>query len=279
MASIKTRSKFGYLTYNRMLEKIKSGEIDAYDIVFTSDSKECYIVSPELKPIGVKSKVYIFNDKLEAEETLNKNNDTYSGQIVSILSGEKYKAYIVNQKDELFYVEPICELIDVDYDTLGNRPIINMVGTLDNSITVSNLNTGIYKIVGQYKITDTDETIYLAASDVIFLVNKENNSTKIRRITSDEIVNYSITNGISTSSHLITEEYLKENNYVQESYINTKISALEKSLKEELTNYITSTLDGQLSQIIDEKIDQKIDEKLDEKLTETDNSQITSLFN
>lgn len=279
MASIKTRSKFGYLTYNRMLEKIKSGEFDAYDIIFTSDSKECYVVSPELIPISVKSKVYIFESKLEAEEILNKNTDTYKGQIVSILSDEKYKAYIVNQKDELFYVEPICELIDVDYDTLGNRPIINMVGTLDNSITVSNLNTGIYKIVGQYKITDTDETIYLAASDVIFLVNKENNSTKIRRITSDEIVNYSITNGISTSSHLITEEYLKENNYVQESYINTKISALEKSLKEELTNYITSTLDGQLSQIIDEKIDQKIDEKLDEKLTETDDSQITSLFN
>lgn len=279
MASIKTRSKFGYLTYNRMLEKIKSGEFDAYDIIFTSDSKECYVVSPELNPISVKSKVYIFESKLEAEEILNKNTDTYKGQIVSILSDEKYKAYIVNQKDELFYVEPICELIDVDYDTLGNRPIINMVGTLDNSITVSNLNTGIYKIVGQYKITDTDETIYLAASDVIFLVNKENNSTKIRRITSDEIVNYSITNGISTSSHLITEEYLKENNYVQESYINTKISALEKSLKEELTNYIASTLDAQLSQIIDEKIDQKLDEKLDEKLTETEDSQITSLFN
>ena len=39
MASIKTRSKFGYLTYNRMLEKIKSGEFDAYDIMLCCISK------------------------------------------------------------------------------------------------------------------------------------------------------------------------------------------------------------------------------------------------
>ena len=89
------RAKNGYMRYASITTKIQSGEIDAYDVIFTTDTHENYVISPELEPCAVRSRIYVFDSVEEANTLLNENADTYVGQIVSILVDDKYKGYIV----------------------------------------------------------------------------------------------------------------------------------------------------------------------------------------
>ena len=138
-----------------MLSKIETGDINEYDIIYSRDQYVTYLITEELKPLQLRSRVYIFDSVSEAEIKLNESTDTYTGQVVSILYNGTYRGYIVNQKNGTFIVTPLWEHPEqIDYDTLGNRPIINLIGTLDKPIMVSEFDNGIYRIKGQYKISD-----------------------------------------------------------------------------------------------------------------------------
>ena len=269
------RAKFGYLTYDDMLIKISDGILDAYDVCYTKDTNESYIIKEDLTPSPIRSRVYIFQNESDAVTQLNQNTDTYNGQIVSILCGDRYQGYIVNTTNESFTVSPLNKITEsIDYNTLGNRPIVNLVGTLDKPIIVSDLNDGIYNIKGQYKISDLIETIYLSASNVIFTVRKDADKTFIKSITSNNISDFCISNGSISSQEYITDQYLKDNNYANIDYVDNKIAALEQSINEDIEKYIADIVDKQFSSILDEKIDAKIDEKIQP----VDNSKVQSLF-
>ena len=100
------RAKNGYMRYASIATKIQSGEIDAYDVIYTTDTHENYVISPDLEPWVVRSRVYVFDSVEEANTQLNANTDTYVGQIVSVIVEDKCKGYIVN-KDALgnYYVD------------------------------------------------------------------------------------------------------------------------------------------------------------------------------
>lgn len=284
MASTQTRAKFAYLKYESMMANLKDETLDskkrlnAYDINFAPDTKECYVISPDLVPWAVKSKVYTFDSVESANKQLNQNTDTYSSQIVGIQFEDKYRAYIVNQNDNGFYVSSLCDSSDINYDEIGNRPIINLVGTLDDPIMVSELDTGIYKIRGQYKISNFEETIYLSASDTLFIIQNDGNDINIKRITSDDIINYSIKGDSFVSNVYITDEYLKENGYATVSYIDSKLETLESLIRKDLEEYVLKITSDTIEEMVDQKIDQKIDEKIDENIQPTSNTQITELF-
>ena len=55
------RAKYGYMSSASIPLKIQSGEIDAYDIIYTTDNHECYVISPDLEPWAVRSRVYVFD--------------------------------------------------------------------------------------------------------------------------------------------------------------------------------------------------------------------------
>lgn len=276
-----TRAKFAYLKYETMMENLSDEGLDpkkklnAYDINFTPDTKECYVIAPDLNPWPIKSKVYTFDSIELANEQLNQNSDTYAGQVVAIRHDEKYFGYIVNENDNGFYTTPLSELADdIDYDTLGNRPIINLVGTLDFPIMVSNLDTGIYKIKGQYKISDLEETVYLSASGALFIVNKNTDNVAIKQITTDTIVDYIIENNELVSHKYITENYLKENNYTDSYYVDAKIEAAKLLLEEDLKNYIIETINS----VMTEELDKRIDERIETYIQPTGDDQIADLF-
>ena len=44
------RAKYGYMSSASIPLKIQSGEIDAYDIVYTTDTHDIYVISPALEP-------------------------------------------------------------------------------------------------------------------------------------------------------------------------------------------------------------------------------------
>lgn len=270
------RAKFGYLTKADMLLKIAEGQLDSYDIVFTKDSKETYIITENLEPSALRSKVYVFDSVPEAEEALNAATDTYAGQIVSVLYKDTYRGYIVNQQNDLYYLIPLYATPEpIDYDTLGNRPIINMVGTFDAPIVISKLETGLYSVKGQYTIAPDISTKYSSATGTLFMVEHSNDGkTYMKKISADDIVQYVVSGGVTKSNVYVTKEYLDSHGFATVSYVDEKIAGLDYVTKEESQTYI----DQQINQTLSSNIEQQVDIAIDKKIVETSDEHIEELF-
>lgn len=200
------RAKFGYLTYDDMVAKIADEKLDEYDICYTKDTHECYIVSEDKVPIAIKSKVNTYSSTDDAEKDLNSSISTYEGQIVAIKYNDRYRAYIVEKNNDGFFVTPLDVARDViDYDTLGNRPIVNIKGTTESPIIISELSEGIYHVSGQYTISPLDQNINLAMRDILFVTDGNGN---IQKISGKSIVNYSVTNGAVKEDIFATQGYV-----------------------------------------------------------------------
>ena len=257
------RAKYGYMSCASIPLKIQSGEIDAYDIVYTTDTHEAYVISPDLEPWAVRSKIYVFDSVEEANTQLNANTDTYVGQIVAVLCNDTYRGYIVNSVDGQFTVTPLWENPEqIDYNTLGNRPIVNLEGTLGNTIIVDELDNGIYNIKGQYKIDSSDVTINISANEILFMVEKSDDSIKIKQISHDNITDYLVLDGVITSDTYITSEYLSQCDYATKEYVDIKIAALQESINENVREYIADIVDEQLGIVLDEKIENSMSDFL-----------------
>lgn len=273
--SAKDRIKYGYLNYSDIQDRIDSGKLDAYDIVYTKDTHECYILTEDLLPVAISSKVYRFDGVSAAIETLNQATDTYEGQIVSIKTKGRYKAYIVNLVDDQYDVTLLSESDEeIDYNTLGNKPIINMVGSLAEPIVIGNLDNGVYSITGQYKLYDSVDTIYSSSSNHLFLVDKSETDTQIRELSARKISTYSNEDGTFKEVQIATSDYLAENKYMTESDVDSKIQVLDILTKTEAQEYIESIVTDYLDGVLDEKIDKK----LDEKIVEPEDSTIDDMF-
>lgn len=204
------RTKFGYLTYDDMVAKIADGKLDEYDICYTKDTHECYIVSEDKVPIAIKSKVNTYSSTIDAEKDLNSTTSAYEGQIVAIKYNDRFRAYIVEKNNDVFIVTPLDVARDViNYDTLGDRPIINIKGTVESPVTIGELNEGIYHVSGQYTISPHDKNINLAMRDILFVTDGNGN---IQKISGKSIVNYSITNG-----------EVKEDIFATQGYVDSKL--------------------------------------------------------
>ena len=258
-----TRAKWAYLSYDSIQTKINEGVLDAYDIIYTKDSHENVIISPDLEIWSVRSRIYVFDSVEEANTQLNANTDTYVGQIVAILCNNTYRGYIVNSVDSQFTVTPLWENPEqIDYNTLGNRPIINLEGTLGNTIIVDELDNGIYNIKGQYKIDSSDVTLNISANEILFMVEKSDDSIKIKQISHDNITDYLVLDGVITSDTYITSEYLSQCDYATKEYVDIKIAALQESINNDVQKYIADIVDEQLGTVLDEKIENSMSDFL-----------------
>lgn len=272
MAEYIKRSRLSFQKYDIIEDYINQKKLDAYDIVYTTDTHENVVIDADLNIIPIRSRVYRFTDITSANLSLNKSSDTYEGQIVAILqeNDEKYSGYIVNKnKVGEFYVSPLSESGQIDYDSLGNKPVINKIGTLNSPITVDQLEDGIYKIRGQYKLTESAITIYLSSNDNFFLVKTENDITYIKKISAMDITDYTVnSDGSISASTIPTTKILK--NYATKSYVDDKIAALDLLTKDDVTTYVAD--------IINNTIDEKIETKVNKMYTPADNAEIQQLF-
>lgn len=91
-----TRAKMGYVAAADIPSKIQGGEFDAYDVIFTNDTYECYIISPNLDPMLVRSKLLLFDSIEEAEAGIVGNPEVYDGMILAVKENGKYQGCIVN---------------------------------------------------------------------------------------------------------------------------------------------------------------------------------------
>ena len=272
------RVKFGYLNYDDMLAKIQSGIIDSNDIIFGKDTRETYIISEDSTPIPMRSKVYVFDSIAEANTSLNTNTDTYKGQIVSILNNDKYSAYIVNQDPNGVYFATALSAENIDYNTLGNRPIENLVGTLDTPIMISSLDTGMYKVKGQYKISATDITTYLSTDGDLFIIEESDTDKLIKRFTKDTIQDYMISDSGVERKTYITDKYLTDNGYSTTTYVDSKLAAFEESIRQDIRTYVEQTVEDVITEKVDEIIDERLDAKLDERIKGSTDEEVQNFF-
>ena len=272
------RAKFGYLLYDDMLARIADKKLDEYDICYTKDTHECYIISEDRIPIAIKSKVYTYSSVSSAEIALNSAIDTYEGQIVAIKYKSRFRAYIVEKGETGFFVTPLDEARDtIDYDTLGNKPIVNLKGTPAAPIIVGELNAGVYYVSGQYTLVSDDKNINLAMRDLLFMTDGNGN---VKKITSKDIVNYTITDDGIKEDSFATVEYIKKQGFATEKYVDAKIAALEFLTKDDLSEYVTSMVEEILDKKVDAVLDKKVDEKVDVTFSQSAATQddITKLF-
>ena len=271
------RSRLSFRKYDEIEDYINQGKLDSYDIIYTTDTHENVVIDPELNIIPIRSKIYRFPDIATANDYLNTASDSYEGQVVAILANGKYTGYIVNKnKDNEFYVSPLSDPGEIDYDTLGNRPIINKVGTLDDPITVADLEDGTYKIKGQYKLSGNATTIYLSTQDNFFLVRKdiENNITYIKKISATDITDYTInSDGSISASTIPTAKMLKD--YATKTYVEERLAALDFITKGEVESFVTQTV----TEILNSQLNTLVEEKVNDIYTPSEKSDIDILFN
>jgi len=271
------KAKFGYLLYSDMLSKITDGKLDEYDICYTKDTNECYIISETKTPIAIRSRVKTFTSVASAEIELNSAIDTYEGQVVAVKYKNKFRAYIVDKNDDTFYVSPLDEARDtIDYDTLGNKPIVNLKGTLSEPIIIGVLSAGVYRISGQYIFTPNDQNTNLSMNDLLFVVDGKGNAKKI---TSKTIVNYTISGNAVTEDSYVTEEYIKSQGFATKNYVDNKIAALDVVTRSDLSTYVTNVVDENVNRKVDATIERIVDE-VSTNVTQSTatESDITNLF-
>lgn len=272
------RVKFGYLYYDEIPTRIENGDIDVNDIIFTRDTHETLIISEDLSLVPMRSKVYVFDSVADANTTLNANTDTYKGQIVSILNNDKYSAYIVNQDPNGVYFATALSAENIDYNTLGNRPIENLVGTLDSPIMISNLDTGMYKVKGQYKISATDITTYLSTDGDLFIIEVYATEKFIKRFTKDTIQDYVISDSGIEKKVYVTDKYLIDNGYSTTTYVDSKLTAFEETIRQDIQTYVEQTVEQVIEQKVDEIIDERLDAKLDERIKGSTDEEVQNFF-
>ena len=269
------RVKYAYLDYSDISTRIENGEIDQYDVVFTKDTHEQYLIKDDLSLLNIKSRIYCFDSIISAKEKLNSNTDTYEGQIVAIVDNDSgvYHGYIVNKSDDEYIITSLADNGNkIDYDSLVHRPIINKTGSLANPLTIGELDNGLYSVSGEYRIFLEYPTIFSSFINHLFVVEKENDKIYVKDVSAKKIVTYILSNGQVSIEDVITSNYLTENQYITETDFDAKIKALDFVTRNEISDYV--------KQITTEYLEQNLDSKIDEKINSliADDSEIDNLF-
>ena len=269
------RVKYAYLNYSDISTRIENGEIDQYDVIFTKDTHEQYLIKDDLSLLNIKSRIYCFNSIISAKEKLNSNTDTYEGQIVAIADNDSgiYHGYIVNKSDNEYIVTSLADNGNkIDYDSLVHRPIINKTGSLANPLTIGELDNGLYSVSGEYRIFSEYPTIFSSSINHLFVVEKENDKIYVKDVSAKKIITYVLSNGQVSIEDVITSNYLTENQYITETDFDAKIKALDFVTRKEISDYV--------KQITTEYLEQNLDSKIDEKINSliADDSEIDNLF-
>lgn len=254
---IENQVKFGYLNKQDILKAIENGILGAYSIVFSKDEKCQYLVLEDLSLLEIRSRLNIYDSVEIARISINNDSATYEGQIVSILSGDHYRGFIVNKFGDEYDVTDLCNNPDaIDYDQLRNVPIINLYGTSDNPIDILVQPDGTYMVKGVYIAPDGTKQTTLVGH----YYSKYNNN--ITKIASDKITKYVIdADGNVSSSDYITEDYLRNKEYIQKKDLDVEVSNLGYVKSNDIVDIVEETIDEKLINITEEEIEDLFDEK------------------
>lgn len=249
--------RFGWLTKEEMFSAIQNGDLDKYDVCFTKDTHEEFIINSKLEPISIKSRLRIYGSVDAATQDINEDKTlTYPGEILSIRDGEKFIAYVVNELDGEFFVTPVYADRMIDYNGLQNAPIKNLDGSVTEPIILTDLDDGFYKVTGHFVIPTGNEITSLVGNYII-IETTDLYTKKIKRINNDSIFDYVITNDEVAVNKYATEEYVKEQGYATENYVDEKVVALEISLQEYIREYVEVTCTLLVRHLVEDELNMR----------------------
>lgn len=139
----------------------------------------------------------------------------------------------------------------LSYNKLSDKPIENLIGSLNAPVYISSLEDGIYKIKGQYIISQSKATIQSSADDILFFVSHNpeiNSKMTIAKLQGTSIVLYFLeTDGTYRTDKYVTENWITEQNYIS---------------ADEAKKTIILTIQETIEDILDEKLDSALEKKL-----------------
>lgn len=170
-----------------------------------------------------------------------------------------------NLEDKNTIVDYINSL---SYNKLSDKPIENLIGSLNAPVYISSLKDGIYKIKGQYIISQSNPTVQSSAEDVLFFISHDPELEKkmtITKMQGTSIVLYFLqTDGTYRTDKYITENWITDQNYMSAD-----------AAKE----FITKTIQESVADVIDQQLDEKLDSALNKKIGGISTEELTNIFN
>lgn len=285
-----SHSRFFFSNYSEIQDGINNGTVNANDIVLCADTQEQILITTnfELKPI--KSRVYRFVSVVSAETFLNNATDTYQGQIVSILNTTlgTYQAYMVNKRASgKFYVTAISvyNASDIDYNEIGNRPIEQIGGNIENPALLSAQEDGLYKVEGAFKVAPNLITIFQSYNgDLISVKHNDDGTTNVKVITASSITDYLVNNNgdVIDKGTYVTKEWIESQGYSTTAYLDAKIEAMNLITRDEALEYIEALIAEGINEAVNQAFDDTFNERFDRRLRESlkmeDQENIQGLF-
>ncbi len=153
---------------------------------------------------------------------------------------------------------------DLSYNVLKDTPIKNVGGSLTNTVIISDLEDGIYKIKGQYAIGGNNTTIQSSFDDTYFIVTHEKDRTAITSICGKSILLYFIeADGSYLFDRYITESWLENKDFIT---------------SENIQEYVREVIGENINQVVSEILDERIDIALENKIQGIEPIDIAHLF-
>lgn len=122
------------------------------------------------------------------------------------------------------------------YDQLTNIPVTNKYGDVTAPLVLADFENGSYSVNGQYRIGGDLETIFVVASNVLFLIDSDEENKYITKLDPKKICQYTINlaNNSVAKSDYATETWVLAQGYVTETFVNQAIERLYNKIAEEL---------------------------------------------
>ena len=146
----------------------------------------------------------------------------------------------------------------------GGQGIPELIGTTENPIILAELEPGLYRVKGTYKISADYPTVFITTIDHIAFVNSDED-INIKVITEKAVTDYIVENkNVIFINGYATEKYV-EDNYATKIYVDNKIAVLEDQITEILNTF-------------HDKVVEIVNEVLDVALNSIDENYIDNLF-
>jgi hypothetical protein len=256
--------------YGWYLSNIKSGKTLPVNII---DLTTCTLISsytqgstfrsgPELnytRPFTdsdaeILNRTFISVDTIEQRDNLD-TSKLINGRMVRVNDVEGTIAYYAWNGETKSWEETALA------DTIQR-----VVGSAEHPVILSELDSNVYLIYGQYKVSPNDPTVHITLANILAEVNNDNIQKYIKLIDNRSMTDYIVEEGdITLTSIYATTEYIDQH-YATKVYVDEKFAILETQIQE-----ILDILDDRIRQIAREE----------DRLYSTDIAQeyIDNLFN
>ena len=121
------------------------------------------------------------------------------------------------------------------YNDLADVPVVNKAGEMGAEVVLSDLDDGSYSINGNYIIGGSFTTTFIASSNVMVLVESDENYKYITRLGAKQVCVYkfNIATGEVVKDEYVTESWITEQGYTTKTYVDEAIEALYQRLANE----------------------------------------------